>query len=353
VMAHWVNVSVVIALGPALLLRGASVRTWTVLALGLGAGIAASRLVDAPATSTALIPLAEWPQGWLALLRSTWGSLAHVGFLALAFPASPIPAGFIYIPPGDTLYGVVAEENIRIDFFQTVPLHQRSTPAYAIGKYEVTIADWLEYVAANPGVTAPNIPVAASGPLVIARDGESWRIEMQPGAQRYTAKWGEPIDYKGRAKLAKQDWRRFPITGISPPEAADYAAWLDKTGKVPGARMCSELEWVRAARGADGRGFPTGERIEFEEGNFDATHTRDLMGPDEVGSYPAVESPFGLLDVVGNAMEFVIGDAPGEFVAKGGSYYHDRKTANFANRYVLTADAKDTPLGLRICATVK
>jgi hypothetical protein len=77
------------------------------------------------------------------------------------------------------------------------------------------------------------------------------------------------------------------------------------------------------------------------------------MGPDEIASHPESESPFGLHDVTGNAFEFTLGETPGEYVAKGGSYYHDRKTANIANRYVLPGSAKDPSLGLRLCADVR
>ena len=273
--------------------------------------------------------------------------------VAVAFPSHPVPAGFIYIPAGTFLYGTTAEDTLRTDFFGAAPLHRRETAAYAIAQHEVTIEDWLAYVEATPGASAPNIPVAASGPLVIARDGATWRIEFQPQAQRYTAKWGELVEYVGRTTLAKQDWRRFPITGMTPKDAEAYAAWLDRTGKVPGARLCTELEWVRAARGADGRGFPTGDAIDYSDANFDATHTRPLMGLDAVGSHPESVSPYGLHDVVGNAFEWTLGEHPGEYVGRGGSFYHDRKTANLANRYVLTAEAKDTSLGLRLCATVR
>lgn len=273
--------------------------------------------------------------------------------LAVELPAQPIPDGFVYIPPGSFLYGTSADENVRTDFFGTVPLHARSTGAFAIARHEVTIADWLAYVDANPGAPVPHIPASASGALVIERDGTGWKIAFQPQAQRYAAGWGEAIAYRGRTRHARQDWRRFPVTGVSAKEAEAYAAWLDRTRRVPGARLCSELEWVRAARGADGRGYPTGERIDHGQANFDTTYTRDLMGPDEVGTHPASQSPFGVDDLVGNAFEWTTGERPGEYVGRGGSYYHDRKTANLANRYVLTGDAKDTSLGFRLCAQIR
>ncbi|MDQ3341143.1 MAG: protein kinase, partial [Myxococcota bacterium] len=133
--------------------------------------------------------------------------------VVLSYP-SPVPSGFVYIPAGTFQYGT-DDEKMRTDFFGTVPLHTRETGAYAIAKYEVTIADWLAYAEAVPSAPVPNMPVAASGPLLLERDGTSWKITMQPQAQRFTAKWGEPIEYTGRTELVKQDWRRFPITAVS------------------------------------------------------------------------------------------------------------------------------------------
>lgn len=267
-------------------------------------------------------------------------------------PPPRVPAGFVYIPPGSFLYGTSADEALRTDFFDTAPLHERRTGAYAIARYEVTIADWLAYAEATPDAPVPNIPASASGAIVIERDGAKWKFAFQPQSKRYAAAWGEPIEYTGRTKQVTQDWRKLPVTGISAKHAEAYAAWLDRTGKVPGARLCNELEWVRAARGSDGRGFPTGDRIDLAEANFDTTHTRDLMGLDEIGSHPESQSPYGLHDTVGNAFEWTVGERAGEYVGRGGSFYHDRKTANLANRYVLTGDAKDTSLGVRLCASV-
>ncbi len=270
--------------------------------------------------------------------------------LALAFPLGPTPEGYIFIPSGTFQYGTSADEMTRIDFFQTSPLHPRSTDAFWIGRTEVTIGEWLAYVDAVPGAPVPNIPAAASGAYVIDRDQGAWRLTLQPSAQRYSARWGEPIIYKGRTNLARHDWRRFPITGISAREVEGYAGWLDRTGRLPGARLCTELEWTRAARGADGRNYPHGDRLDPGDASFDLAHGREHLGPDEVGSHPRSTSPFGLVDTSGNAFEWTRGTRS-EYIASGGSYYHDRKTANLANRYVLTPDTREGTLGARMCAS--
>jgi formylglycine-generating enzyme required for sulfatase activity len=72
-------------------------------------------------------------------------------------------------------------------------------------------------------------------------------------------------------------------------------------------------------------------------------------GPDEVGSYPASDSPYGVADLAGNAWEWVRG-ARGAPIAKGGSWYHGAVSALASNRDAGEATMRDLRVGLRICA---
>jgi formylglycine-generating enzyme required for sulfatase activity len=180
----------------------------------------------------------------------------------------------------------------------------------------------------------------------------SWELHMTPATVPYTAGAGVPIEYRGRTTQIRQDWLQLPVSGITPEDAEAYAAWLDRTGRVPRARLCTEHEWERASRGADGRPYPHGDQLPPDDANIDATygHREDAFGPDAVGAHPASTSPFGLVDASGNVWEISRSIAGTGFVTRGGCFYTSARTANLANRQVITATYRHLLIGFRVCA---
>ncbi|MEJ7603208.1 MAG: protein kinase [Kofleriaceae bacterium] len=269
--------------------------------------------------------------------------------------ASTIPAGFVYVPPGELQYGSSAVDMIRL-YFQTVPMHTRRSHGFLIDRHEVTLGDWLTFVDTLPvGAQAkflPAITAGSSGSLVIDRHEGAWRINLTTAGRQYTARWGQPIKYEGRATHIEHDWRRFPASAMAPAEIAQYTAWLGRTGKVPGARMCTELEWEYAARGADGRDSPHGKPLELADANFDLTHTKQWIGLDEVGLHPASNSPFGVADMAGNVYEWTQQDRGGGFAVRNGAFWSDRTSQNLANRSVIPDGTIAIEIGTRVCASL-
>jgi formylglycine-generating enzyme required for sulfatase activity len=197
--------------------------------------------------------------------------------------------------------------------------------------------------------------VGLSGQLDLIEVLDRWQLTLQAGAQTHRVHFGESLAYPGRSAHATQNWLRLPVAGISFHDAKAYTAWLARTGRVPRARLCTEREWERAARGADDREFPSGDALAPEDANFDLTYGKTAagFGPDEVGLHPGSRSPFGVDDLAGNVWEWAessLGDS--EAVARGGSYYTNAYACHATNREVPEPSFRAMLVGMRVCASV-
>lgn len=197
-------------------------------------------------------------------------------------------------------------------------------PAYRIDRTEVTVEAWQRCVAA--GRCRPShLPVGTYG-------------------------FGAPSQ---------------PVVGVSWDDAARYCAWVN-------ARLPTEAEWERAARGLDGRPFPWGWQWDTTRANHGALRA-DCRDDDDgyvytapVGSFPQGASPDGLLDMAGNVMEWVadgvIGASPpgraidphvepsrGLRIARGGAWNHAAFALRTTWRTALPQGARERNLGFR-CA---
>jgi formylglycine-generating enzyme required for sulfatase activity len=281
--------------------------------------------------------------------------------LSLAIPAR-VPDGYVYVPAGRFLYGSSDNEDVRRTLMFTQPLHATTVSGFLIARHEVTFADWIAFLRALPAAErAQRLPRAAataatSGDAFLALTEPApgqFHLTLQPASVRHSAGPDEPIRYASRTTGVEQRWPRMPVTGITWDDALAFAAWLDRSHQLPGARPCSEREWERAARGADARLFPRADRLEPGDADVAETYGRqpDAFGPDEVGSHPASDSVFGVSDLAGNAWEWVRSSSGNELVAiRGGGWYHNQSAARTNNREPVEPSLRAIDLGLRICA---
>ncbi|HEX9577403.1 MAG TPA: SUMF1/EgtB/PvdO family nonheme iron enzyme [Myxococcales bacterium] len=270
-----------------------------------------------------------------------------------------VPAGFAFVPAGRFLFGTAAGEGVR-EYFNTVPVHAVETGAYLIAKHETTYGEWIDFLRSLPRDEkerrSPHVgAVGLSGQLDLIEVLGRWQLTLQAGAQTHRVHFGESLAYPGRSAHATQNWLRLPVAGISFHDAKAYTAWLARTGRVPRARLCTEREWERAARGADDREFPSGDALAPEDANFDLTYGKTAagFGPDEVGLHPGSRSPFGVDDLAGNVWEWAessLGDS--EAVARGGSYYTNAYACHATNREVPEPSFRAMLVGMRVCASV-
>jgi len=251
----------------------------------------------------------ELPAGSYRLTFTYEGCEAHLPFTldrgerrSLRFDASgldALPTDFALVPAGPSLLGGDP------DAPAAYPPREEEVAAFALGIEPVTCGEYLEFVRdlPDPQAALRRCPRAT-------RDAESYWI----------------LDTAGQVVLPDEDaqgdrWEpEWPVFGVSALDAEAYLAWRSqRDGRR--YRLPTDDEWERAARGADGRSYPWGNR-------FDPAFCRMRMsrpghiGPESVGNFETDLSPFGVKDLAGCIAEWTSsrfrGDARERCVRGGG-----------------------------------
>jgi formylglycine-generating enzyme required for sulfatase activity len=233
-------------------------------------------------------------------------------------------------------------------------VHTVYLDAFYIDKYEVTNAQFAAFVSATDYETD-----AEQTGCGLIYDGDDWNCIQG-------VDWQHP--FGPDTSVAGRD--EHPVVQVSWNDAEAYCEWA-------GARLPTEAEWEKAARGTDGRTYPWGNAFDGSRVNFcdrNCEYDWKDTGADDgyartapVGSYPAGASPYRALDMAGNVYDWVAdwydtgyyanspesnprGPASGDYrVIRGSSWYDDAVYVRAAYRYRDYPDATDHSVGIR-CA---
>ena len=121
------------------------------------------------------------------------------------------------------------------------------------------------------------------------------KLEITNSQYRDCVEKGPCIKLEKPTYIDNPEYDQHPVVNVTWHWAKTYCKWAGK-------RLPTEAEWEKAARGVDGRLYPWGDEIDC-----DHAHYKDCGGQTiPVGSFPGGASPYGALDMAGNAWEWVI-----------------------------------------------
>ncbi|HXI98743.1 MAG TPA: SUMF1/EgtB/PvdO family nonheme iron enzyme [Gemmatimonadaceae bacterium] len=260
---------------------------------------------------------------------------------------------FVNIPPGSVSLTPprVEGDDVGASYTLDVPY------SYAIGRFPVTQAQYAFFVSATPEQQVPS------------------------GVTGYA--WNE------KDRTPPRDRLNQPVVLVSWFDAKAYCAWLTTVLSAEGTlptgyvvRLPTDVEWSKAAQGGhelpDGtsnaqptRRFPWGDELLPDRANLRHLDPDGIAETTAVGAFPDGASPYGLLDMAGNAMEWVqtswgstqenqpgflapydpgdgrdADDAPGHRLARGGSWLFPEGEVQCACR--LNPEMRYPDVGFRV-----
>lgn len=242
-------------------------------------------------------------------------SFAHAAGKKVKTNKQPVDDGMVMIPAGEFKMGSDKEENEAMYrdanalnpfgfndrlYVDERPSHKVTLPAYKIDKYEVTNAQYRDFVIA----TKHNVPYTwpRNGYNFSDQALATWPLDglQQLATNGFKLDMDVPSMSKAAllAEMSKVNQKRDrdPVTSVTWSDANDYCNWAKK-------RLPTEAEWEKAARGSASFEYPWGntwdaKKINTMSENPDAPYSA-------VGSFPTDVSPYGVYDMAANVSEWV------------------------------------------------
>ena len=247
----------------------------------------------------------------------------------------------VYVPAGEFLMGSVDSD--RFAYWDEKPQHTVYLDTFWIDRTEVTNAMYAAFLNERSNQAEGKVPW-------LDADDEDALIVQENG------QW-----------VPKSGYEVHPVIEVTWYGAQAYCEWA-------GRRLPVEAEWEKAARGTNGKRYPWGSTYPLQEGPLPPARDCDLAQFDgcsgdtvPVSSNPAGASPYGALNMAGNAWEWVAdwydtnyyessptenpqGPSSGNrHIVRGGSWSHSGFYIHTAARYGFAPIVASDLVGFR-CA---
>ncbi|MDO8414239.1 MAG: SUMF1/EgtB/PvdO family nonheme iron enzyme [Gallionellaceae bacterium] len=227
----------------------------------------------------------------------------------------PIVAGMVFIPAGEFTMGSNKEDNINMWreanalnpygfndqlYVNERPAHKLMLPAFLIDQYEVTNAQYRNFVIA----TGHSVPILWPRNGYVYSNTVLRTFPLEGLRQVATNNFKLDMDVSNMsqeallAELRKANAVRdmYPVTTVTWADANDYCTWVGK-------RLPTEAEWEKAARGPQSFEYPWGNKWDPKKINTLSDDPDVPYAP--IGSYTGDKSVYGVYDMAANVAEWV------------------------------------------------
>jgi serine/threonine protein kinase/formylglycine-generating enzyme required for sulfatase activity len=246
-----------------------------------------------------------------------------------------IGTDFVYVPAGEFMRGGDAESMAS---FERSSVHLES---FFIARFPVTFREYCDFLDA----------LLIAGEEVrehIPRMAEEVYIELDARGRHRPA--AGMLDDARRGQDPDEAAWSCPVLAVNWYSAMEYARWRSSLDGRP-YTLPPEEAWEKAARGADGRFYPWGDR-------FDWTFTKGGLSrpgrasPEPVRTFAADESPYGVRDLAGTIREWTsswFSERDQTRALRGGSWnVTAARLFRSASRFGYRPEARASTFGFRL-----
>jgi serine/threonine-protein kinase len=250
------------------------------------------------------------------------------------FSDKQIGQGFVHVPSG--CFEAGGDEEVR---GWSLPGAEVELDDFFIARTPVTVREYLDFLEelarTDPEEALRRSPRRSPDGGFYFRQGTDGRLALPQGT--------------GRIR-----WRsEFPVVSVSWHDAVAYCAYRSKVDGREYA-LPTELEWEKAARGADGRWYPWGNRFDPSLCNVSGALPGEASAQ-PIDSFPSDESVYGVRGLAGNTRDWTSTELGSNLdggkdmrVVRGGAYNLPAVTTRAANRFWLSPSFVVNYVGFRI-----